>query len=95
MAVPKLHCQKRILVNFTVETATSFFIPTTLVRGKKIISCALGLERTALRLVSLGFISRKSNYYKVYALTCNVVVRSHIGWRGERTIPYKGVETSH
>ena len=21
-------------------------------------------------------------------------VRSHIGWRGERSIPYKGVETS-
>ena len=22
------------------------------------------------------------------------IVRSHIGWRGERNIPYKGVETS-
>ena len=22
-------------------------------------------------------------------------MRSHIGWRGERSIPYKGVETSH
>ena len=22
------------------------------------------------------------------------IVRSHIGWRGERSIPYKGVETS-
>ena len=21
------------------------------------------------------------------------IVRSHLGWRGERTIPYKGVET--
>ena len=24
-----------------------------------------------------------------------VIVRSHVGWRGERSIPYKGVETSH
>ena len=23
-----------------------------------------------------------------------VIVRSHIGWRGERSIPYKSVETS-
>ena len=22
------------------------------------------------------------------------IVRSHIGWRGEQSIPYKGVETS-
>ena len=24
----------------------------------------------------------------------NSIVRSHIGWRGERNIPYKGVKTS-
>lgn len=49
MAMPKLQCPKKILVNFIVEIATSFFIPTTQVIGKKITFYAVGLERIALR----------------------------------------------
>lgn len=49
MVVPKLLCLRRILVNFIVEIATSFFTRTTLVIEKKITFCAVGLERTVLR----------------------------------------------
>ena len=30
-------------------------------------------------------------YFSLHALA---IVRSHVGWRGEQNIPYKGVETS-
>lgn len=49
MAVPRLHCPERILVNFIAEIATLFSIPTTPETGKKITFCAVGLERIASR----------------------------------------------
>ena len=49
MAVPRLHCLKRMLVNFIAGIATLFSIPTIQVIGKKTTFCAVGLERTALR----------------------------------------------
>jgi len=46
-AVQRVHCQRRILVNFIVEIATSYSIPITLVIGKKITFSAVGLETIA------------------------------------------------
>lgn len=49
MAVPRLLCQKKKLVNSIVGTAILFFIPITMVIGRKITSYAVGLEKIALR----------------------------------------------
>jgi hypothetical protein len=49
MEVLRLHCQRRMLVNFIVEIATSFSIHITLVIGKKTIFSAVGLEMIAQR----------------------------------------------
>ena len=47
-----------------------------------------------LQVVRLRYklLNNHTNSFKLYVL--RHAVRSHIGWRGERSIPYKGVETS-